>query len=78
MRLLGVPAARVVTFEDTPGGITSALGAGVAAIGVATSYTSARLKRAGACAVVPDLGAVDGGALLDGRPGALRSRTRKR
>lgn len=61
----------IVTFEDSFGGIASAIGAGIVPIGVTTSYNAARLKRAGARAAVPNLGAVDVGALLTGRWASL-------
>jgi beta-phosphoglucomutase-like phosphatase (HAD superfamily) len=59
---LGVPPARCVVIEDTPGGVAAAKAAGMACVAVTHSCPRAQLS--GADLVVDDLGAVDLGALL--------------
>jgi beta-phosphoglucomutase-like phosphatase (HAD superfamily) len=55
-RRLAVEPERAIVFEDAPPGIASALAAGCAVIGVATTYSARDLT--GAVFVVPDLSAV--------------------
>jgi beta-phosphoglucomutase-like phosphatase (HAD superfamily) len=52
LRRLGVAAAEALAIEDSPGGIAAARAAGLRVVGIATSYVPARLKRAGAFAVL--------------------------
>ncbi len=54
LRRLGVVAEEAVGFEDSPAGIRAVRGAGVLAIGVATTYSPADLRKAGADHVIPD------------------------
>jgi beta-phosphoglucomutase-like phosphatase (HAD superfamily) len=53
-----------VAIEDSPGGIAAARAAGLAVIGVATSYPGAALRRAGAFRVVPAVARLDPDDLL--------------
>lgn len=55
----------VVAIEDSPGGIRSAVGAGVRCVAVAHSYPSEQLEAGGAAAVRESLDALDD-ALLEG------------
>jgi HAD superfamily hydrolase (TIGR01509 family) len=48
LRLLGAEAALSVAFEDSPTGIASATGAGLATVGIRTSLSDERLRSAGA------------------------------
>ena len=59
---LGVPPARCVVIEDTPGGVAAAKAAGMAC--VAVTHSCPREQLSGADLVVDDLGVVDLGALL--------------
>ncbi len=72
LRALGVPAREALAFEDSPGGIASARGAGLRVIGVSTSWGAAALRRAGASAVVARLGGLDAAAFA--AEGRLRAR----
>jgi beta-phosphoglucomutase len=54
---LGLPAGRCVAIEDSPGGIESALAAGLRVVGVTTSRPAGALSRAHA--VVPGLDVID-------------------
>jgi HAD superfamily hydrolase (TIGR01509 family) len=54
-RLKGRGGRGCVAVEDSPGGIRAARAAGLAVLGVATSYPAAALRRAGAYAVVDSL-----------------------
>jgi len=54
-RLKGGGGRGCVAVEDSPGGIRAARAAGLAVLGVATSYPPAALRRAGAYAVVASL-----------------------
>lgn len=56
LRRLGLEASGAcIAVEDSPGGIAAARAAGLRALGVATSYTAAALRRAGAFEVVRSL-----------------------
>ena len=54
-QVAGGRAAGVVAIEDSPLGILAARRAGLPVIGVATTYAAARLRRAGAFAVIRSL-----------------------
>jgi len=54
-RLAGAGGDGCIAIEDSPGGIRAARAAGLAVLGVATSYPPATLRRAGAYAVVASL-----------------------
>ncbi len=58
MRRLGLDASSCVAIEDSPGGIRAARAAGIAVIGIASSFAPATLRRAGAARVVPELRAL--------------------
>lgn len=51
---LGVEAERAISFEDTPLGITSAIGAGVVTVGMATTHAPSVLTEAGARFCIAD------------------------
>jgi beta-phosphoglucomutase len=65
-RLLGVPAAECVAFEDAPAGVAAAKAAGMTCVGVTTSFTASALGAAGAA---PDFTVADFDEYLKG-PGA--------
>jgi len=65
-RLLGVPAAECLAFEDAPAGVAAAKAAGMACAGVTTSFGAAALAGAGAA---PDFTVADFDDYLSG-PGA--------
>ena len=74
-RLAGAGGRGCVAIEDSPGGIRAARAAGLAVLGVATSYPPAVLRRAGAYAVVPSLARPTRAlALLGLAPGGVRRR----
>ena len=52
LRRLGVAAEEAVGFEDSPVGIRAVCGAEVLAVGLATTYSPADLRRAGADLVI--------------------------
>ena len=54
LRRLGVAAEEAVGFEDSPVGIRAVCGAEVLAVGLATTYSPADLRRAGAELVIAD------------------------
>ena len=54
LRRLGVAAEEAVGFEDSPVGIRAVCGAEVLAVGLATTYSPADLRRAGADLVIAD------------------------
>ena len=54
LRRLGVVAEEAVGFEDSPVGIRAVCGAEVLAVGLATTYSPADLRRAGADLVIAD------------------------
>lgn len=54
LRLVGARADRSVAFEDSPAGVTSASGAGIATIGMLTGQTEAKLQASGARFGAPD------------------------
>jgi beta-phosphoglucomutase len=59
LRRLGMAAGDgCVAIEDSPGGIRAARAAGLAVLGVATSYPAAALRRAGAARVYRSIAAV--------------------
>ena len=64
----GIAPETSVTFEDTPEGIASACGAGVAVIGVTTLFTAEQLVEAGAVRTVPGLGGLSPDVLADVLP----------
>lgn len=49
-----VPAAAAVAFEDSPAGIRSAVGAGIATVAIASTHSPEQLYQAGATLVIPD------------------------
>ena len=51
---LGVEAKRAIAFEDSPTGITSAVGAGLVTIGIDSTHPAQRLYDLGASIVVSD------------------------
>lgn len=56
LRRLGLSrAAGCLAIEDSPGGIRAARAAGIEVIGIASSFTPARLRKAGATRVAPAL-----------------------
>jgi HAD superfamily hydrolase (TIGR01509 family) len=61
---LGIPADAAIAFEDSPSGIRSAVGAGIATVGVATTQTPDSLYSVGACLVIPDFTAPELGSVL--------------
>jgi beta-phosphoglucomutase family hydrolase len=65
-RLLGVPAAVCLAFEDAPAGVAAAKAAGMACVGVTTSFDASALAAAG---VAPDFTVADFDEYLKG-PGA--------
>jgi len=65
-RLLGVPAAECLAFEDAPAGVAAAKAAGMACAGVTTSFSASALGTAGAA---PDFTVADFDEYLSG-PGA--------
>jgi len=54
LRRLGVNADRTLAFEDSPSGVTSARGAGVPVVGLATTQRPEALADLGASLVVDD------------------------
>ena len=64
-RLLGVPAAACVAFEDSPAGVAAAKAAGMTCVGVTTSFPASAL----AAAAAPDFTVADFDEYLKG-PGA--------
>jgi len=65
-RLLGVPPAECVAFEDAPAGVAAAKAAGMTCVGVTTSFTASALAAMG---VAPDFTVKDFDDYLKG-PGA--------
>ena len=65
-RLLGVPAADCLAFEDAPAGVAAAKAAGMTCVGVTTSFSTAGLAAGG---VAPDYTVKDFDEYLKG-PGA--------
>jgi len=65
-RLLGVPAAECLAFEDAPAGVAAAKAAGMTCVGVTTSFSAAALASSGPA---PDLTVADFAEFLAG-PGA--------
>jgi len=51
---LDVPAERALAFEDSPSGVSSARGAGLAVVGLTTTQRPAALSKLGASLVVDD------------------------
>jgi HAD superfamily hydrolase (TIGR01509 family) len=51
---LKVTAEQAIAFEDSPTGITSAVGAGLSTVGMATTHSSEKLYELGATLVVSD------------------------
>lgn len=51
---LGIPAAEALTFEDSPSGIASSIGAGIPTVGVASTKEPGKLGRLGVDLVVHD------------------------
>jgi HAD superfamily hydrolase (TIGR01509 family) len=54
LRRLEVSAEEAIAFEDSPSGIQSAVGAGVAVVGIASTHDPKRLEAQGAAIVVQD------------------------
>lgn len=54
LRRLDVPAERALAFEDSPSGVTSARGAGLPVVGLATTQRAGTLTELGASLVVDD------------------------
>jgi beta-phosphoglucomutase len=65
-RLLGVPAVECLAFEDAPAGVAAAKAAGMACVGVTTTFAASALAAAGAA---PDVTVADFDEYLKG-PGA--------
>jgi len=65
-RLLGVPAAECLAFEDAPAGVAAAKAAGMTCVGVTTTFSASALSSAEA---TPDFTVADFDEFLDG-PGA--------
>ena len=65
-RLLGVPAAECVAFEDAPAGVAAAKAAGMTCVGVTTSFSAAALATSG---IAPDFTVADFDEYLKG-PGS--------
>jgi HAD superfamily hydrolase (TIGR01509 family) len=62
---LGVPPEEALAFEDSTSGIASAVGAGVATVGIASTQADEKLLGAGAFLVAPDFTDPELRALLD-------------
>jgi beta-phosphoglucomutase len=76
LRRLGLTGGRgCLAIEDSPGGVRAARAAGLAVIGIATTFSTAALRRAGAVRVVPALGVLDAEGLA---PSASRRRQHRR
>lgn len=56
---LKVAAADAVVFEDSPTGVRSAVGAGIATVGLTTSHAAGELLEAGAAIVAQDFAHLD-------------------
>ncbi|NEO33414.1 MAG: HAD-IA family hydrolase [Symploca sp. SIO3C6] len=54
LQRLGVNPESVITFEDSPSGIRSSVGAGIRTIGIASTHKPEKLCSAGAMMAVPD------------------------
>lgn len=54
LQRLGVNPESVITFEDSPSGIRSSVGAGIRTIGIASTHKPENLCSAGAMMAVPD------------------------
>ena len=54
LRLLNLLPEEAIAFEDSPSGIQSAVAAGIAVVGIASSHDPAELKKWGAAIVVKD------------------------
>ncbi|HEY9628013.1 MAG TPA: HAD-IA family hydrolase [Coleofasciculaceae cyanobacterium] len=54
LRLLDLSAEEAIAFEDSPSGIQSAVAAGIAVVGIASTHDPAELKSMGAAIVVKD------------------------
>lgn len=54
---LGIGANEAIAFEDSPSGVRSASGAGIATVGITTTQPPELLKTAGATLTVPDFNA---------------------
>jgi beta-phosphoglucomutase len=75
LRRLGAVPSEALAIEDSPGGIAAARAAGLLVVGIATSYTPAQLRRAGAFRV---LRRADGAALERLVGATVRLRTTRR
>ncbi len=71
LRALGADAARSIAFEDSRSGITSAVAAGLATVGVMTSLSAEALSAAGAVLAIADFGDDRLTALMKERMGIL-------
>ncbi|EYF01006.1 HAD family hydrolase [Chondromyces apiculatus] len=58
LETLRLAPAEAIAFEDSPSGIRSARGAGIATVGVLSTHPAEELVAAGAALVVPDFAAV--------------------
>jgi HAD superfamily hydrolase (TIGR01509 family) len=54
LRQLNLEATEAIAFEDSPSGIQSAVGAGIAVVGIASTHNPEDLKQLGAAIVVRD------------------------
>ncbi|MHB1035860.1 MAG: HAD family hydrolase [Pirellulales bacterium] len=63
---LGLPAEACLVVEDAPNGVQAAKRAGSPCLGLATSFSEAALREAGADWVAPDLAHVPAGILAEG------------
>ncbi len=62
---LNIQASEAIAFEDSPSGVRSAAGAGIATIGITTTQSPELLKTAGAILAVPDFTAKELWRLLE-------------
>jgi beta-phosphoglucomutase-like phosphatase (HAD superfamily) len=68
IKMMRARPATSLAIEDSPGGIAAARAAGLAVIGVATSYPIRVLRRAGARHIVRSLAGVDAAGLIRPAP----------
>ena len=62
---LGLSPGETIAFEDSASGITSATGAGIPTVGIASTHDPAKLREAGAFVVCEDFADPECVALLD-------------
>lgn len=76
LQRLGVLAEEALVFEDSPSGIRSAVGAGIATIGIASTHAPEHLSALGTTLVIPDFTDLRLEALLRSRLTSPSPRTR--